>query len=65
MRPLVIRLAVQRELEIVSDVVVSGIDLRRIGQLRQLSGERLIELGRMPAVVTVAGAGIEQRIAAG
>ena len=64
LRPRVVGLAVQREAQVVLDVVVARIDQRRLGQPRELLGERLVELCRMAAVVAVAGAGVEQRVAA-
>src|SRR5262245_32957650 len=52
----VVGLAVEREAKIVLYVVVARIDLRGVGKLRELPRERLVELGRMTAVVAIAGA---------
>jgi len=63
-RLLIAWFAIERKAEIVLDVVVTGIDQGCVRQFRQLAGERLVELVRMTAVVTIAGARVEQRIAA-
>src|SRR3546814_1105493 len=63
-RSAVVRLAVEGETQIVPDVVVAGIDQRVVRQFRELAGEGLVKLARMAAVVAVAGAGVEQGVAA-
>ena len=55
---------VEREAQVVLDVVVARVDARVVGQPRELLDEGLVQLRRVAAVVAVAGAGVEQRVAA-
>jgi hypothetical protein len=43
---------------------VPRIDERAVGQLGELIGEGVVQLVRVPAVMAIAGAGVEQRVAA-
>src|ERR1700694_513136 len=56
---LVVRLAIQRETQIVFYVIVARIYQCRWGQLGELLGERLVELCWMTAIMAIPGAGIE------
>ena len=60
----VVGFAIQGEFQIVGDVIVARIDQGRVRQLRQLSGEGPVQLLGMAAVVAIAGARVEQRVAA-
>ena len=60
----IVRLAVQGEAQIVGDIVVARIDLGDVRQLGELAREGLVQLVRVAAIVAVAGAGIEQGVAA-
>src|SRR5690606_23486674 len=60
----VVGLAIQREAQVVHEVVVPGIEPCLVREPRQLVRERRVELLRVPAVVAVPGPGIEQRVAA-
>ena len=58
------RLAIEREREIARHVLMPGIHARGIRQPRELIHESLVEQAGIAAVVAVAGAGVEQRVAA-
>ena len=60
----VVRLAVQREAQVIDEIIVPRVDEGVLGQLLELVVERLVEFVRMPAVMAVPGTGIEQRVAA-
>src|SRR6185312_10059578 len=60
----IVGLAVERELQVACEVLVTGKDSRLIRQARELGHEGLIELARVTAIVTVARARVEQGIAA-
>src|SRR5437762_3549036 len=60
----IVGLAVQGESEIARDVVVAGIDQRLVRQLRELRRKGVVELVRVTAIVAIAGARVEQRVAA-
>ena len=60
----VVRLARQREFQIVGEIVVTRIDHCIIRQFRDLPREGVVEVDRVPAVVAIAGPGIEHGIAA-
>ena len=53
---------IEREAQIVLDVVVAGIDACRVRELRELIDERRIKLPGMTAVVAIARTGVEQRV---
>jgi hypothetical protein len=59
----VVRLARQREAQVVFDVVVARVDARVVGQFGELVHERVEHVVDVAAVVHVAGAGVEQRVA--
>ena len=59
----VARLAVERELEIPGEILVAGVHAGGIGQTRELAGEGFVEKPGLTAMMTVAGAGIEERVA--
>src|SRR5436309_1282004 len=63
-RVLVGGLAIERELEVARQVLVAGEHARLVRQARELCDEAVVQLLRVPAVETVAGAGVEQRVAA-
>src|SRR5437867_3473503 len=56
---LVVGLAIQRETQIVFDVIVPRINQCRSGQLGELLGKRLVKLFRMTAIMAIPGASIE------
>src|SRR5256885_1992574 len=60
----IVGLAVQGESEIARDVVVAGIDQRLVRQLRELPRKGVVEPVRVTAIVAIAGARVEQRVAA-
>ncbi len=60
----VVGLAVEGKAQVVGDVIMTGIDQRVLGQGVQLSHKGLVELFRVAAAVTVAGASIEQGVTA-
>jgi hypothetical protein len=64
LRGAVVGLAIEREPEVVDDVIVSRVHQGFARQLRQLADEGPVQLARVTAVVAVAGAGVEQRIPA-
>ncbi len=61
---LIAGLAVERELEVARQVLVARVYARLIRQPRELRNEGLVQPLRMSAVVAVAGAGVEEGVAA-
>ena len=59
----VVGLAIQREAKVVTEILVARIDQRVVAKRRELTLERLEQFFRMTAVVAVAGARVEQRVA--
>ena len=59
MRNVIVGFAVQRETEVVHEVIVARIYLRVLAQPVELAAERVVEFLGMTAVVTVAGPGVE------
>ena len=49
----VVRLAIERETEVIGEVVMAGIDQGLIRQLAQLTGEGIIQLRRVAAAVAL------------